>query len=63
LIEKVKVWASLSNGFFPIQQGQLDTEQGSYMGSAGADLGDQDMERSSFVRFSMIQEEDQVLLF
>ncbi len=64
LIEKVKIWASLSNGFFPVQ-GPLGTEQGSYMGGAGAniDVGDQDMERSTFVRFSMIKEEDQVLFF
>jgi hypothetical protein len=64
LIEKVKIWAALSNGCFPILQRPRDTEQDSLIGCAGeggAVVGHKDMGKSKFVRFSEIPDEDKVL--
>jgi hypothetical protein len=63
LIEKIKIWASLSKGLFPIQQCLRGTEQDNSKGSAEANGADAGAEKSYFVRFSEIPEEDQVLLF
>mmetsp|Transcript_11590 Transcript_11590/g.24890 ORF Transcript_11590/g.24890 Transcript_11590/m.24890 type:complete len:200 (-) Transcript_11590:25-624(-) len=65
LIEKVKVWASVSKGCFPVQQRLRKKEQDTHTGCAGANgafAGHEDMEKSHFVRFSEIQDEDQALI-
>ena len=65
LIEKVKVWASVSKGCFPIQQHSRRTKQDTHTGCAGANgpfAGHEDMEQLDYVRFSEIQDEDQVYL-
>jgi hypothetical protein len=64
LIEKVKFWAALSDGCFPIQQRQRETEQDSLIGCIGGDgtaVGHKDMRKSKYVRFSEIPDEDKVL--
>ena len=65
MIDKVKVWASLSKGCFPIQKRPTATELAARKGSDGACkavAGNDEMEKTYFARFSCIQDEDQVRL-
>jgi hypothetical protein len=65
LIEKGKVWASQSNGCFPIQQRKLGTEQVNHIlggDKEKSEYSQGDMKKSCSVRFSKIQDEDQVIL-